>query len=97
MSKPTLTSQQAIDLLELLIDDADFRQQFQQDPLKALGQVGYRGALPTCLKVDKLAPAEELRKARSQLLDRLGGKVAMAMSLVFMLEAGQGKDIPGAD
>jgi len=74
----TMTPDIADRLLDRLSNDEDFRQLFQSDPREALRQIGHPGALSnaqegiwSCLKVDKLADATAIGRARKEYLDQL--------------------------
>lgn len=83
---------QATKLLDLLIDDEAFREQFTHDWRGALASIGYPDSdMETiqCAKVTTLAPREELIKVREALREQLTSSAMMAMTVVFCFEAGQ--------
>lgn len=82
---PTLTSEQAIALLDLLSGDDDFRTRFAADPAAALGELGIDCGTkpPPCSCCDVLASKSELAEAREQLLRYFGSQVHMQGTPVF--------------
>ncbi|MET4615243.1 putative modified peptide [Stenotrophomonas sp. 2619] len=73
MLPSTLTSEDAIRLLDLLSTDDTYRALFEKDPAQALGRISaHAGALATdCAAAGPLASKEAFTAARAQLLEHL--------------------------
>lgn len=94
---PRLSAADASTLLDHLIGNDDFRRHFTAAPGEALASIGLDAAVgeSDCMKIDTLAPIEELRRVRDALQAHLSGSVA-AMTVVFCFEAGRvGERIDG--
>ena len=89
---PALTLDQADKLLDLLINDEQFREQFCKDLPAALARIGYHNCNQSllCLCPATLATASELQAVRDELLKDLTSTASKAaMYVPFRLEAGQ--------
>lgn len=89
---PALSHDQADKLLELLINDEQFREQFRNDLPAALAHIGYHSYNQSlqCLCPAKLATPDELQTVRDELLKDLTSTAdKAAMYVPFRLEAGQ--------
>lgn len=86
-----LSAEQADALLELLINDEQFRECFCNDLPAALARIGYTGSTEdlVCLRPTRLAEPEQLLAARAALREALSSQTAQAaMYVPFRLEAG---------
>lgn len=89
---PVLSHDQADKLLELLINDEQFRELFSHDLPAALAHIGYHNHNQSlqCLCPAKLATPDELQTVRDELLKDLTSTAdKAAMYVPFRLEAGQ--------
>lgn len=84
-----LSNAQAVQLLELLITDTAYREQFIKDPAAALSQIGYDGPFEAIGWLDpvNLPGKQELEQALELLRQGQQGSNKMAMTVLFFLEA----------
>lgn len=88
-AKSTIAPEAAARLVSRLIDDADFRELFQNDARKALAEIGYDvDARPECCDIKQLASVDELRALQAQLEKHLSTSYG-AMTVIFCFEAGK--------
>lgn len=86
--KASLSSAQALELLDLLATDDDFRSAFQKDPVDALRKQGLPvSGTGACLATQSLAPKEEIELAKAALAKHLISSAALQNPHCF--EAGQ--------
>lgn len=87
-SHPRLSAEDASILLDHLIGSDDFRSHFTASPAKALASIGLDAAVGDndCMKIDNLAPVEELSRTRDALHAYLSTSTA-SMTVVFCFEA----------
>lgn len=96
----TLEPDVADRLLELLSNDDDFRQRFQNDPAAALQEIGHapaatamKGSRPIegqpyyCMTSNKLASKEEIRRCKDALRDHLTQRANH--QVIYYFEAGE--------
>ena len=84
--KSPLTKAQAITLLDRLIEDSAFRQEFQSRPADALAKISEKAAASAseCAVPGELATIEDLAFARDRLIEHLTTTAVFSVPFCFV-------------
>jgi len=83
---PLLSPEQALQLLDLLSSDDDFRSVFHASPAKALERIApdVAAACGSCATQGPLASKEEFQLSRARLVERLSSKAIFRVPHCFV-------------